>query len=72
LVDAKVRLVGERLTVGIPAPVPLSATVCGEPVALSARLSEADAAPTAVGLKVTEMVHEALTASDVLQVLVCA
>ena len=35
LVDAKVRLVGERLTAGTPAPVPLRATVCGELGAVS-------------------------------------
>lgn len=69
-VDANDRLVGERLTTGTPTPVPLIATVCGEPVTLSAMLIEAGSAPTAVGLKVTEMVQEALAASDVPQVLV--
>lgn len=38
--------------------VPVSATVCGEPVALSVKLSVAESAPAAVGLKVTEMVQE--------------
>ena len=60
MVEAKVRLVGDRLTTGTPAPVPVSATVCGVAEALSARLSEAPAAPTAVGLNVTEIAHEAL------------
>ena len=71
-VEAKARLVGERLTTGTPTPVPLSVTVCAEAVleALSARLSEAGAAPAAVGLKVMEIAQEALAASDVPQVLV--
>lgn len=66
----------ESWTAGCGAtPVPVSATDCGEPgaipVALSARLSEAVFVPAMVGLKVTEMVHDALTASDEPQVLVC-
>ena len=69
-VEVKARLVGERLTTGTPTPVPVSATVCGEPVTLSAKLSEAEAAPTAEGLKVIETVQEAPAASDVPQVLV--
>lgn len=72
LVEAKVRLVGERLIAGTPTPVPVSATVWGEFVALSAKLREALDAPAAVGLKVTEMVQEELAASDDPQVFVCA
>lgn len=72
MVEAKVRLVGERLTTGTPAPVPVSATVCGAAEALSARLSDAAAAPTPVGLNRTEIAHDALAASDEPQVLVCA
>ena len=73
LAEAKERMVGETLTTGTPTPVPLRATVCTVTVleALSAMLSEADAAPVAVGWKVTEIVQEALAASDVPQVLVC-
>lgn len=71
MVEANARPVGERLTAGTPTPVPVTATVCGEPVMLSAMLSDAGAAPTAVGLKVTEMTHEALEANVEPQVLVC-
>jgi len=70
LVEAKVRLVGERLTAGTPTPVPVRATVCAVVEALSAMLSEAEAVPTAVGWKVSENAQEALAASDVPQVLV--
>ena len=35
LVELKVRLVGEKLIAGTPAPVPLKATVCGEAGPLS-------------------------------------
>lgn len=34
-VELKVRLVGERVVTGVPAPVPLRATVCGEAGPLS-------------------------------------
>jgi hypothetical protein len=44
-------------------PVPLSATACGLPAALSAIDTEAVLAPVAVGLKVAEIVHVAFTAS---------
>jgi len=72
IVVAKLRLAVDTLTRGTPMPVPVSATVCGEPVALSTMLSDAGFAPTPVGLKVTAMVHDELTASEVPQVLVCA
>ena len=66
----KLCAVVERVTAGIGATaVPSRATVCGEFAALSVRLSEAESVPPAVGLKVTEMVQEALTASDEPQVL---
>ena len=51
-------------------PVPLRAAVCGEPVALSATLNEAESAPPAVGWKVTVMAQEELAASDAPQLLV--
>jgi hypothetical protein len=44
-------------------PVPLSETACGLPAALSAIDTDALLAPVAVGLKVAEIVHVALTAS---------
>jgi len=43
---------GARLATG-KVPVPVSGTVCGLPLALSATLTFADRAPVAVGLKVT-------------------
>src|SRR5271163_2496991 len=49
-------------------PVPVSATVCGEPAALSATERLAKSAPEATGLKATEMVHEAPIASELPQV----
>ena len=51
-------------------PVPERATVCGDPVALSAMFSVAARVPVAAGLKVTEIVQEALAARDDPQVLV--
>jgi hypothetical protein len=58
-VTGKVIDVAERvMEVDTATPVPVSATVCGEPVALSAKLSEALSAPAAVGLKVTETVQD--------------
>jgi hypothetical protein len=65
--------VGEKLTAGVEAtPVPVRATVCGLPVALSATDSDALRAPVAAGLKVTLMVQFAPAAKLVPQVLVCA
>ena len=63
LVEAKVRLVGERLTAGAPPPVPVSATVCGEPGAVSLNLRVAVKVPAAVGLKVNVVRQEAPAAS---------
>lgn len=73
VVEAKVRLLADRLATGVFAarPVPLSAAVCGELAALSAKLTAAVSAPGAAALKVTVTVQEALTASVVPQVLVC-
>ena len=66
VVEANVRLVGERVTVsGAAAPVPLRATVCGVPVALSATESEAVSVPVAAGLNSTETVQVALAANVV-------
>ena len=51
-------------------PVPLRAAVCGEPVALSATETDALALAAVVGVKVTEIVQLAPTASVGPQVLV--
>lgn len=48
--DPNERLVAERVTGGIT-PVPLSATLCGEPAALSVMVMAAVSAPPAVGAK---------------------
>lgn len=52
-------------------PVPVSFTLCGEPLALSATLRAAVRAPFAAGLKVTDMVHFCPAATLVPQVFVC-
>jgi uncharacterized protein YabE (DUF348 family) len=68
----KVSVAGESETPGAAAatPVPLSATVCGEPVALSAMESEAVKLAAEAGVKVTETVQLAPAASELPQVLV--
>ena len=65
VVEAKVSDVGLSeafAAAGASAPVPVSGTDWGEPTALSAMLTVAVRVPVAVGLKVTVMVQEALTA----------
>jgi len=57
----KLKLTGASLAV---VPVPFSAAVCGLPVALSATLTDALRAPTAVGANFTLMVHVAAAASE--------
>ena len=57
-----VRLPGLRVTPGT-VPVPLNATVCGAPGALSEMLRLAVRLPLAVGLKVAEIVQLAPTPS---------
>ena len=61
----KLRLLGVRLTAGAGAlaPLPLSATVCGLPLALSVMLTLALRVPVAEGVKVTLMVQEAPAAT---------
>jgi len=73
VVEAKVRLGADRLATGVFAarPVPVSAAVCGELAALSAKLTAAVSAPDAAGLKGTVTVQEELTANVAPQVLVC-
>jgi hypothetical protein len=51
-------------------PTPVSATVCGEPVALSATVIDAERFPVTLGVKPTVIVQEAAAASEVPQVLV--
>ena len=64
VVEANASDVGDTVTVSAAAaPVPLSATVCGDPVALSANEIAPVAAPAAAGLKSTETVHVAPAAS---------
>jgi hypothetical protein len=67
LCEAKVRLAGESVTAGAPAPaavpVPLKATVCGEPAALSVMVRVPVRAPLAAGVNVTEMVQLAPAAT---------
>lgn len=52
-------------------PLPLNATVCGLPAALSLRLSAAVRVPLAVGLKVTVIVQLALAPNELPHVCVC-
>lgn len=57
---------------GTAVPVPLRATVCGEPEALSAIESVAAKLATEVGKNVTEIEQLVFTASELPQELVCA
>jgi hypothetical protein len=57
-------------TGAVLAPVPERPTVCGLPLALSATLNVAVAAPMAEGLKVTLIVQLTAAATELLQVLV--
>jgi hypothetical protein len=68
--DAKETLVGVRVTAGW-VPVPLSATECGLPAALSVTVTEAVLLPVAEGVKVTEIVQDAPAASEAGHVFVC-
>jgi hypothetical protein len=58
--------------VGVVTPVPVSATVCGLPEALSAMLTIPTREPVAVGVNVTLIVHFAATANELPQVLASA
>jgi hypothetical protein len=70
----KVRLVGDRLTVVVPAlaPVPVRPTTCGLPVALSVIVIVPVCVPVAVGVKVTLIEQFAPAASEAPQVVVSA
>src|SRR5262249_29531247 len=66
-------LAGVRLAMGVvETPVPDSATVCGEPVALSVMVSVAVRAPAASGVKVGKIPQEAPEFNVAGQLLVCA
>ena len=67
----KAKLVGKKLALGAT-PVPVSATVCGLPVALSVTVIVPGWLPAAVGVKVTVMVQLAAAATEAPQVLVWA
>src|SRR5437899_5687985 len=62
--DPNARLVGVSVTAGA-VPVPLNATVCGLPVALSATWTLAARAPAAVGAKLALIMQLAPAASMV-------
>jgi hypothetical protein len=64
------RLEGVNETCAIPTPVPLRAAVWGEPAALSVTVTEADRAPAACGVNVTEIMQLAPAATLVPQVFV--
>jgi len=64
--------VSETAGVGAAVPVPVSATVCGEPAALSATETVAAKLVAEAGVKVTEMEQLAPAASVEPQALVCA
>ena len=69
----KLTAVGLNVTAGAyTVPVPVKGTVCEPPGALSVSTKEAVRAPATGGVKVTLIVQEALTASEVGQLLVCA
>ena len=62
---AKVKLVGDNDALGPPlVPVPVSATDCGLPVALSDTAIVAVRVPTTVGVRVTLIVQFARPATD--------
>jgi len=61
-VDANVRVAGLSVTVGAAVPVPLIATVCGVPVAVSDTEIAAVSAAAAVGLKTAKIVQLAADA----------
>jgi hypothetical protein len=57
--EGNVKVVGETLATGFEfaAPIPLTVTVCGLPLALSATSNRAVRGPTPEGLKVTDNVQ---------------
>src|SRR4051812_48323018 len=68
--DPNARLDADSVTtgaVGGVVPLPLRATLCGLPAAVSVKLSDAVRVPAAVGLKATATLQLALTASGPVQ-----
>ena len=64
---------GEKLIPAVAVtPVPVSATVCGEPAALSATLTDAENEAADAGVNVALMVQEAFASTVVAQLFVCA
>jgi hypothetical protein len=71
-VTGKLNAERESIALGVKTiPAPVRETPCGEPAALSAKLSVAVYALAAVGLKETETVQVAPAAKVVEQVVVC-
>jgi hypothetical protein len=69
----KVNVPGASVTAGTGVtPLPLKATVCGDPAALSVIVSEPLRVPVAVGVNVTAIMQFAPAATDVPQVFVSA
>jgi hypothetical protein len=68
----KLTLVGDKLAAGAGGVLPLKATACGLPGALSVTLTDALRFPPAIGVKVTLNLQLAFTAREELQALVCA
>lgn len=68
-VVGKLSVLALRLMIGTAAvPVPVSATECGEPLALSVTFSVAESEPVDAGLKATEMVQVELALREEPQV----
>ena len=68
---ANVKLAGVKLAVAaVAVPVPVKATVCGLPVALSVMVTEAARLPLAEGVKVTLIVQLAPAPTELPQLLV--
>ena len=67
----KLQEVGEKLICGVPVPVPVRGTVCGDPAALSEMDRVALRLPVAEGVNVTEMVQFPLLLKLLPQLFVC-
>ena len=68
----KVSEVGLNTMAAFPVPVPLTKTVCGEPVAVSVIVRFEEKFPVVGGVKVMPNTHDALTASEAPQVLLAS
>jgi len=67
----KLQELGEKLICGVPVPVPVSETACGEPAALSEIERLALRLPVAEGVNVTEIVQLPFALRLLPQLLVC-